>query len=76
MILKKVKITNYRQLQNVELDMQDSLTVLAGPNKFFHRFLGVMQQGVTHFWRTGGIKHFHLIDTLILQRNIWIYKCI
>lgn len=32
MILKKVKITNYRQLQNVELDMQDSLTVLAGPN--------------------------------------------
>ena len=35
-----------------------------------------MQQGVTHFWRTAGIKHFHLIDTLILQRNIWIYKCI
>ena len=32
MILKKVKITNYRQLQNVELDMQDSLTVLAGSN--------------------------------------------
>ena len=42
--------------------------------KFFHRFLGVMQQGFTHFWRTAGIKHFHLIDTLILQRNIWIYK--
>ena len=35
-----------------------------------------MQQGVTHFWRTAGIKHFHLIDTFILQRNIWIYKCI
>ena len=34
----------------------------------------VMQQGVAHFWRTAGIKHFHLIDTLILQRNIWIYK--
>ena len=33
-----------------------------------------VQQGVTHFWRTAGIKHFHLIDTLILQRNIWIYK--
>ena len=32
-----------------------------------------MQQGVTHFWRTAGIKHFHLIDTFILQRNIWIY---
>ena len=42
--------------------------------QFFHRFLGVMQQGVTHFWRTAGIKHFHLIDTLILQGNIWIYK--
>ena len=42
--------------------------------QFFHRFLGVMQQGVMHFWRTAGIKHFHLIDTLILQRNIWIYK--
>ena len=38
------------------------------------RTSGVMQQGVTHFWRTAGIKHFHLIDTLILQRNIWIYK--
>ena len=33
-----------------------------------------MQQGVTHFWRTAGIKHFHLIDTFIFQRNIWIYK--
>lgn len=32
MILKKVKIINYRQLQNVELDLQNSLTVLAGPN--------------------------------------------
>ena len=42
--------------------------------QFFHRFLGVMQQGVTHFWRTAGIKHFHLIDTFIFQRNIWIYK--
>ena len=32
MILKKVKIYNYRQLQAVELDLQNSLTVLAGPN--------------------------------------------
>lgn len=32
MILKKVKIKNYRQLHKVELDMQDTLTVLAGPN--------------------------------------------
>ena len=29
MILKKVKIYNYRQLQKVELDLQNSLTVLA-----------------------------------------------
>lgn len=32
MILKKIKIINYRQLQNIELDLQDSLTILAGPN--------------------------------------------
>ena len=32
MILKKVKIYNYRQLQVVEFDLQNSLTVLAGPN--------------------------------------------
>lgn len=32
MHLVKVKTINYRQLQNVELDLQDSLTVLAGPN--------------------------------------------
>lgn len=32
MLLKKVRIINYRQLQSVELDLQNSLTVLAGPN--------------------------------------------
>lgn len=32
MFLKKIEIRNYRRLQKVELDMQDSLTVLAGPN--------------------------------------------
>ena len=32
MHLVKVSIKNYRQLRNVELDLQDSLTVLAGPN--------------------------------------------
>lgn len=39
MILKKVKIYNYRQLQKVELDLQNSLTVLAGPmlNKFLSK---------------------------------------
>ena len=79
MILKKVKITNYRQLQNVELDMQDSLTVLAGPNNsgtlsVLSPFPGCDAAGCHAFWRTAGIKHFHLIDTLILQGNIWIYK--
>ena len=32
MLLKKVKIENYRQLHCIELDFQNSLTVLAGPN--------------------------------------------
>ena len=32
MLLKKTKIYNYRQLQEVELDLQKSLTVLVGPN--------------------------------------------
>lgn len=33
MILKKVKIYNYRQLQKVELDLQNSLTVLTDANR-------------------------------------------
>lgn len=32
MYLKKIEIINYRQLQNVTLDFQRNLTVLAGPN--------------------------------------------
>ena len=32
MILRKVRIINYRQLQDIELEMRDSLTVLVGPN--------------------------------------------
>lgn len=32
MYLKKIEIINYRQLQNVVLDFQKNLTVLAGPN--------------------------------------------
>jgi len=32
MLLRKIKISNYRQLQSVELDLQSTLTVLAGPN--------------------------------------------
>ena len=51
----------------------EQIFVDATPVSYTHL---VMQQGVTHFWRTAGIKHFHLIDTFILQRNIWIYKCI
>lgn len=57
--------------QNVEY-LLDS--VLA--STMIHRFLGVMQQSVTHFWRTARIKHFHLINTFILQRDVWIYKCV
>lgn len=32
MLLKKIIISNYRQLQSVELDLQNTLSVLAGPN--------------------------------------------
>ena len=32
MYLKKIGIVNYRQLQNITLDFQKNLTVLAGPN--------------------------------------------
>lgn len=36
MILKKVKIYNYRQLQKVELDLQNSLTVLIAFKNLFN----------------------------------------
>ena len=32
MLIKKIKISNYRQLKDIKIDFQDSLTVLAGPN--------------------------------------------
>ena len=32
MFLKSVQISNYRQLDNIVLDFQNDLTVLAGPN--------------------------------------------
>ena len=48
MILKKVKIYNYRQLQAVELDLQNSLTVLAGPNNSGKTTLISVLKGMFH----------------------------
>lgn len=48
MLLKKVKIYNYRQLQEVELDLQNSLTVLAGPNNSGKTTLISILKGIFH----------------------------
>ena len=32
MYIKKIRIQNFRQLKDVELDMQKNTTILAGPN--------------------------------------------
>lgn len=48
MILKKVKIYNYRQLQEVELNLQNSLTVLAGPNNSGKTTLISVLKGMFH----------------------------
>lgn len=48
MILKKIKIYNYRQLQVVELDLQNSLTVLAGPNNIGKTTLISVLKGMFH----------------------------
>lgn len=48
MLLKKVKIYNYRQLQEVELDLQNYLTVLAGPNNSGKTTLISVLKGMFH----------------------------
>ena len=48
MLLKKIKIYNYRQLQKVELDLQNSLTVLAGPNNSGKTTLISVLKGMFH----------------------------
>ena len=48
MLLKKVKIYNYRQLHAVELDLQNSLTVLAGPNNSGKTTLISVLKGMFH----------------------------
>ena len=32
MFLKRIEVSNYRQLSHIELNFQNGLTVLAGPN--------------------------------------------
>ena len=72
-----------KQIANIEKGkMNPSYLILRALAKVLHisldtlinPYVSLEDEGVTHFWRTAGIKHFHLIDTLILQRNIWIYK--
>lgn len=48
MYLKKIEINNYRQLQNVTLDFQRNLTVLAGPNNSGKTTLISVLKGVFH----------------------------
>lgn len=48
MYLKKIEIHNYRQLQNVILDFQKNLTVLAGPNNSGKTTLISVLKGVLH----------------------------
>lgn len=48
MYLKKIEIYNYRQLQNVILDFQRNLTILAGPNNSGKTTLISVLKGVFH----------------------------
>lgn len=48
MYLKRIEINNYRQLQNVTLDFQRNLTVLAGPNNSGKTTLISVLKGVFH----------------------------
>lgn len=65
MILKKVKIYNYRQLQKVELDLQNSLTVLAGPNNSGKTTLISVLKGMFRDKK---------LDLLILDE--WLIRCL
>lgn len=70
MILKKIKIMNYRQLQSVELDMQDSLTVLAGPNNSGKTTLISVLKGMFCDKKLG----FSYSDIPISLSSMWLAK--
>ena len=72
MILKKIKIMNYRQLQSVELDMQDSLTVLAGPNNSGKTTLMSVLKGMFCDKKLG----FSYSDIPISLSSMWLDKTV
>ena len=72
MILKKIKIMNYRQLQSVELDMQDSLTVLAGPNNSGKTTLISVLKGMFCDKKLG----FSYSDIPISLSSMWLDKTV
>lgn len=72
MILKKIKIMNYRQLQSVELDMKDSLTVLAGPNNSGKTTLISVLKGMFCDKKLG----FSYSDIPISLSSMWLDKTV
>lgn len=72
MILKKIKIMNYRQLQSVELDMQESLTVLAGPNNSGKTTLISVLKGMFCDKKLG----FSYSDIPISLSSMWLEKTV
>ena len=72
MILKKIKIMNYRQLQSGELDMQDSLTVLAGPNNSGKTTLISVLKGMFCDKKLG----FSYSDIPISLSSMWLDKTV
>lgn len=72
MILKKIKIMNYRQLQSVELDMQDSLTVLAGLNNSGKTTLISVLKGMFCDKKLG----FSYSDIPISLSSMWLDKTV
>lgn len=72
MILKKIKIMNYRQLQSVELDMQESLTVLAGPNNSGKTTLISVLKGMFCDKKLG----FSYSDIPISLSSMWLDKTV
>ena len=72
MILKKIKIMNYRQLESVELDMQESLTVLVGPNNSGKTTLISVLKGMFCDKKLG----FSYSDIPISLSSMWLEKTV
>ena len=68
MFLKKVTIKNYRQLKNIELDLQNSLTVLAGPNNSGKTTLISVLKGIFYDKKLS----FNYSDIPINLSTVWL----